>query len=448
MSLDRTRAPEAGPPRDPVIPAPRRARLDNGVRLAWVQRSHLPEVALSLVLPAGADAHPPESAGLASLMAKVLPEGAAGRTARDMAIWVDGLGAHLGVAVGYDAMVVRLHTLSEHLEEGLDVLAAGALEPAFLEAEVERCRAERLDAIRRYRDEPTEVAANVLAELLYADRPYGRLTRGRLNTVSGIDRRNLVAFHENRFSPEAATLVGCGDLPDEFAALVSSRFGDWSGAPVDSRPPAAISTADSPGIVLVDRPGSGQSEIRIGGIGIRRNDEREIAARVTNAILGGLFNSRLNMNLREDKGWTYGARSSLALRRSPGPITLRAAVETAVTANAVSEMMGEIEGLRAAPPAEAEMDTARGALTRSLPLRFQTNGQIASTLVEQSVYGLEDDYWSSFPAWIEGVSAEQVRETAVDLLDPRSLAVLVVGDAGAVRSGLERLGPVREKEPP
>ncbi|MCL7971367.1 MAG: insulinase family protein, partial [marine benthic group bacterium] len=412
------------------------------------RRDHLPEAALSLVLPAGADAHPTESAGLASLVAKVLPEGAAGRTARDMAIWVDGLGAHLGVAVGYDAMIVRLHTLSEHLEAGLDLLAAVALEPAFLDEEVERCRAERLDAIRRYRDEPAEVAADVLAELLYADHPYGRLTRGRLDSVARIDRDDLVAFHENRFSPEGALLVGCGDLPANFEDLVSGRFGGWSGPQADSRPPAAISTADSPGIVLVDRPGSGQSEIRIGGIGIRRNDEREIAARVTNAILGGLFNSRLNMNLREDKGWTYGARSSLSLRRSPGPVTLRAAVETAVTADAVREMMGEIEGLRSASPSEAEMETARGALTRSLPLRFQTNGQIAGTLVEQAVYGLEDDYWSRFPGRINLVSADQVREAAVHLLDPEALAVLVVGDAGAVRSGLERQGPVTEKEPP
>lgn len=448
MSLDRTRPPEAGSSADLTIPVPRRAALENGLRIAWVRRGRLPDATVSLVLPAGADAHPPESAGLASLMAKVLPEGAAGRSAREMAVWVDGLGAHLGVTVGYDAMIVRLHTLTEHLEEGLDVLAAVALDPTFLEAEVDRCRAERLDAIDRYRDEPAEVAADVLAERLYGSHPYGRLTRGRADTVEAIDREALASFHAQRFSPSAATLAACGDLPLDFEDLVAARLDSWSGPPVDSAPPPVGRPAEHLDIALVDRPGSGQSEIRIAGISVRRGDPDEIPARVTNAILGGLFNSRLNMNLREDKGWTYGARSTLSLRRSPGPVTLRAAVETAVTADAVREMLGEIDRMREAPPTGAEMDTARGALTRSLPLRFETNGQIAGALVEQSVYELADDYWNTFPDRIEAVSAAQVRQIAVRLLDPAALAVLVVGDADAVAPALAELGPVREEPVP
>ena len=416
--------------------------------LASVRRDRLPEVSLALVLSAGADSTATERAGLASLVAKVLPEGAAEKSAREMAAWLDGLGVRLGIDAGYDSMILRLHTLSEQLAPALNVLVAVATEPGFLDAEVHRCRSERLDAIRRSRDEPAEVAADVLAELVYGTHPYGRLTRGRADTVERLERVDLVEFHQTRFSPRAATLVACGDLPDGFEELVAARFGGWKGGDVDARPPAAITEIQKPGIVLMDRPGSGQSEIRIGGIGLRRGDPMEPAARVTNAILGGLFNSRLNMNLREDKGWTYGARSTLSLRRSSGPLTLRAAVETEVTAAAVREMLQEARGMRDTLPTSGEMRTAAGALTRSLPLRFETNGQIVDKIAEQVIYCLPDDYWTTFSPRIESVSRQEVRETAGRLLEPAGLAVLVVGDADSISSDLEALGTVTSHEVP
>ncbi len=448
MSVDRSRAPEAGVARALAIPRPGRHRLRNGMSLAWLRRDRLPEATLSLVLPAGANSKGADRVGLASLVAKVLPEGAAGRSAREMAVWLDGLGLQFRVAAGYDSLVLRVQTLSEQLEPALDALSTVALEPDFLADEVDRCRGERLDAIRRLRDEPAEVAADVLAELLYGDHPYGRLTRGREGTVERLDRADLVEFHARCFSPRVATLVACGDLPDDFSDLVADRFGAWRGVEVDRRAPATVRDVANPGIVLVDRPGSGQSEIRIGGIGLRRGDPDEPAARVTNAILGGLFNSRLNMNLREDKGWTYGARSTLSLRRSMGPLSLRAAVETEVTAAAVQEMLQEVRAMRESLPTEGEMRMAAGALTRSLPLRFETNGQIAATLVEQAVYGLPDDYWTTFSTRIKEVSRQQVQDLAVRMLDPEGLAILVVGDARAVLPDLEDLGPVTLREVP
>jgi zinc protease len=416
--------------------------------LAYVRRERLPEASLVLVFPGGADSTAPEHAGLASLAAKVLPEGAGKRNAREMATWLDGLGVYLGITAGYDSMILRLHTLSEELSQALDVLAAVATDPAFLDAEVDRCRGERLDAIRRSRDEPADVAADVLAELIFGSHPYGRLTRGRADTVERLQRADLVEFHRSRFSPRAATLVACGDLPEGFEDLVAARFAGWEGGEVDARPPTVAAEKPRPGIVIVDRPGSGQSEIRIGGIGLCRGDSAEPAARVTNAILGGLFNSRLNMNLREDKGWTYGARSSLSLRRSSGPLVLRAAVETEVTASAVHEMLQEVQRMRDTLPTEGEMRTAAGALTRSLPLRFETNGQIAETIAEQVVYGLPDEYWMTFSPRIEDVSQQKVQETACRLLDPAGLSVLVVGDVSSVSSDLEGLGPVTVREAP
>jgi len=448
VRFDRSKAPEAGT-RTLLEPVrPHRSRLDNGMGLVWVRRDRLPGVSLSLVLPAGADSVGVESAGIASLVGKLLPEGAAGRSAREMAFWIDGLGAQVGVTVGYDAMVLRVNTLSDLLEDVLDVLAAVALEPDFLPAEVERCRGERLDAIRRLRDDPADVAADVLAELMYGRHPYGRLARGRVASVERLGREDLVEFHLDRFAPGAATLVACGDLPEHFPDLVERRFGSWRGTAPAMDPPDAVSGPEMTGIVLVDHPGSRQSVIRIAGIGLHRGHPEEPSARVMNAILGGLFNSRINLNLRENKGWTYGARSTLSLRRSAGPLTMRAAVETGVTADAVKEMLGEALGLREAPPSEAEMETAAGALTRSLPLKFERNGQIAGSLADQVVYGLPDDYWTTFPGVIESVSRSDVHGIAARLLDPAQLTILVVGDKDAVRPEIEELGPVTLMDAP
>lgn len=448
MTVARSRVPEAGIPAPLSLPRPERRHLANGMVVASVRRGRLPEATLSLVLPAGAGSTGVDRAGLASLVAKVLPEGAAGHDARQMAEWLDGLGVRLGVTVGYDSMVLRLHTLSELLPAALEALVAVAVQPEFLEVEVSRCRDERLDAIRRARDEPADVAADVLCELLYGDHPYGRLTRGREGTIACMSRDDLVRFHARCFVPGAATLVACGDLPADFDRLVVEGFGGWEGGTVARGVDETVERALQPGIHLVDRPGSAQSEIRIAAVGLPRGGSDEPAARVANAILGGLFNSRLNMNLREDKGWTYGARSGLSLRRYRGPVTLRAAVESRWTGPAVREMLAEVDRLRESPPLEAEMRTAGGALTRSLPLRFETNGQIARSLVEQVVYGLPDDYWDTFGSRIEGVEPEQVREIVARLLNPADLVVLVVGDAEAVLAGLEEAGPVALREAP
>ncbi len=440
--LDRSTPPPAGAaPRIPAL-RPERHQLPGGLHLAWIPRPALPEAALRLVIPAGADSHGPDSAGLASLVGSLLLEGAAGRTSRDMADWIDGFGAGVSIAVRYDAVVVRVHTLAEHLAGILDVLAAITLRPDFPEHEVSRVRGEQVDRIRRLRDDPDEVAADAVAELLYGEHPYGRLTRGRLDTVGRIDRGQVAAFHRSRFGPGGSSLVASGDLPTSFARLVEERFDTVVGPAPSAAPPATPDRPAQVGTVLIDRPGSRQSVIRIAGLGLARGDETEWPSRMMNAILGGLFNSRLNLNLREEKGWTYGARSALHLRRSPGPILLRSSVQSDVTAAAVAEMRRELQRMRLEPPSRTELDTAAGALTRSLPLRFETSSHVAEGLVEQVVYGLADDYWTRFPSSIEAVTAEDVLQVAERYLDPDRLVTLVVGDADEVAPALERLGPL------
>ena len=448
MIFDRSRPPRPQPERPLPVHPQVRLQLANGIDLTHVHHGVLPGVMLAIALPAGSASVGVSRAGLASLVARVIPEGAGGRDSREMAVWLDRIGAQLTVSAGYDSMVLRLHTLTESLEPALDALAAVCMAPDFPEAEVERCRGERLDAIRRARDEPSEVASDLIAELMFGEHPYGRLSRGRESTVEGLERRDLAAFHAERFDPRSAVLVAGGRLPPDFEEQVTSRFGSWSAGGGEAASPGDVAGVDSPSIVLVDRPGSRQSEIRIGGIGLRRGDPQEAALRVANAILGGLFNSRLNLNLREEKGWTYGARSSLSLRRARGPIVLKAAVETGATAAAIREMFSEVSRLGEERPSPGEMRTAAGALTRSLPLRFETSAQIVGRIVEERVYGLPPDYWQRFSAMIEAVQPEQVRAVSSRLLSPAAMSVVVVGDAAAVRSDLESLGTVQVRPEP
>jgi len=446
--MDRSSPPVPRPEVDLRLPQPERHRLPDGPCVVWIPRSGLPAVSLRFVVPAGTDGHDPEAAGLAALTGSLLTEGAAGRTSTDLADWIDGLGMSIGVSVRYDAAVVRAHALTEHLPEALDVLSAVALRRDFPRHGVDRVRDDRLDRIRQLRDDPDDVAADVLAELLYDGHPYGRLPRGRIATVERLRREDVVAFHEARYSPAAATLIACGEVPESFPDLIAGRFTGGRGPSTATLPPPAPARSPTTGFALVDRPGSHQSGIRIGSIGLARGAADECAARMMNALLGGVFNSRLNLNLRERRGWTYGARSALHLRRGPGPLILSAAVQTEVTAAAVTEMLEEAGRLRDSPAAAEEMATAAGALTRSLPLRFETTTHLAEALVEQVVYGLPDDYWSGFAASIRAVTAGELQEAARRYLDPERLVSLVVGDASRVGPDLARLGPVALHTPP
>jgi zinc protease len=448
MTRDRSTPPVAGAP--PVLRplAPERCRLKNGLDVMTLRRGTIPEIALRLVVPAGAGSPPVGLPGTASLVGRLLTEGAGGRDAREMATWIDGLGVDVTAGVGYDAATVRMHALSELCDEALDLLATLVKSPDFPPSEVERVRAERVDRLRRMRDDPDHVAADLLAELLYDDLPYGRHTWGRPNSVEAIDRERVEAYHGERYVPGGASLVAVGDIPAGFTEMAAERFGDWMGETSGFAPPPSPEAPATLSTVFVDRPGSQQSVIRIAGIGLARGSVDEPRARVMNALLGGLFNSRLNLNLREDKGWTYGARSSLDMRRSAGPLTVRASVETAVTADAIAQMRQEIHRLCESSPSEAEMRTAAGSLTRSLPLRFETASQVAGKLVEQIVYGLADDYWARLVEDIRALTPAEVRDAAARYLNPARLVTLVIGDAEVVIPELEALGPVQVRDAP
>lgn len=446
-TVDRTVRPPAGPARPLVLPDFERLDTVGALPVWFARRPGVPEVSLRLVVEAGASEEPGPAAGLAELTTRLLTEGTAERDAQAMARWLDRLGVGFGASAGYAVALLSLHTLTGVLEEALDFLADVVRRPAFPDAEVTRIRSERLDEIERERDEPAIVANHALISELYGDGVYGRPVGGTRDTVATLDAPAIRAFHEGRYRPGRGFLIACGDVePGRVARAISARFGDWEGdvpAPfVPAAPPATGRRA-----ILIDRPGSAQAEVRVGTVGVPYGTPDHHAIVLANAVLGGLFNSRVNMNLREDKGWTYGARTSFRFRRGPGPFVARTAVETEVTGPAFQEILDEIERMRVDLVSDEELELARHALTLSLPLQFETPAQITRKVSRQRIYGLPEDYWERFRERLEAVTAAEVRKACRTYLDPARLVLLAVADAKTAMPAMEALGEVRIRPP-
>ena len=442
--LDRSRPPVLGPPPEIRLPTYHRFGLSSGLRVLAVPHDDLPEVAVELLLPVSTADDPPDLGGLAMLTARALSEGTRRKSAREVAEVFDDLGASFSVDVTPDAAVLSLECLEPVLSDALALLVEVLTEPAFDPAEVSRLRDERLDEIARGLDEPRVVASLRLLEAIFGpDHPYGRPEGGRKETVERLDAEALRRFHAETFRPRGSTLILVGDVrPDDLPPRLEKLFAPWNAPDARRTTVPAQPEGSARGVLAVQRPQSPQSEIRLGGIGIDRKHADYFAFKVMNAILGGLFNSRINMNLREEKGWTYGAYTRFETHHRAGPIYATTAVDGAVTGDAVAEILREIEGLRSALPRPDEFQLAKNALSLSLPRLLETPAQVAAQVAEQLVYGLPDDYWERYIDEIGRVTREDVLRVARRYLRPEAWATVVVGDVEPHLPVLAGLGDV------
>jgi zinc protease len=430
--LDRVlERPVPGTPPRPRPPHPDRWTLPNGLRVLAVRRPSLPQVALRVVLPAGAAADPAGGEGLASLVGHLLTEGTEGYSSEELNRRLDGLGAALTVQVGHDFAEVDLLLLGETLEEGVELLAEVLVRPTFPDVELDRVRAETLDALEARLDEPGNVADDRLADELFGEaHPYARLPLGTADGVTATRREALLDFHRRHYRPGGAVLVVAGDFdPPHLRDLLESSFAGWTGEarrpayPPDPPPPSG---AGAP--LYVGWPEAMQSEIRIGGPGMQRASSDWIPAAVANYLLGGsTITGRLGANLREDKGWTYGVRSGFSAALRPGGWAVETAVDAEVTDAAIGEIFTELTRFLAEPVPADELRRAKDALILSLPRAFETPGRIVSRIATVEVFGLPDDYWDTFPDRVESVGREDVLRVAHAYFDPAKLVALAVG---------------------
>ncbi|MCL5288001.1 MAG: insulinase family protein [Acidobacteria bacterium] len=445
----RQQTPKPGPAHALNIPVPQTFQLANGLTVILSERKGLPVVAANLVVKSGSDSNPPDKPGLANFAVAMLDEGTATRNALQIADEVARLGGTLGTGSSTDASFVTMRSLKKNFAALLDIAADVVLRPSLPEEEIERERKVRTGQLVQESDNPGIIASRVTAAALYgAQHPYGFREIGTLQGIKSITREDMLAFWKQNFVPNNAALVVAGNISAvELKALAEKVFTSWQkGTP--ARPALGNPKSTNARLILVDKPGAPQTEIRVVRVGAPRSSPDFAALSVMNNILGGLFSSRINMNLREEHGYTYGAFSAFIFRRSAGPFLVGSGVRTDVTAPAVSEALKEIRGMTTDPPTREEMNRSRDSLVRSIPGDFETSGSAAGSYSNIYIYDLGLDYYAKYPAKIMGVTSADAQAVAKKYFVPGELIVIAVGDRAKIEPELAKLnlGPVEIRD--
>ncbi len=444
--IDRTVMPTGQPARAFRLPVPRRARLANGLSVMVVEKPDLPLVAFGILLDSGAVADPLERPGLAHMTASMLLEGTTTRTSQQIAEEMEFMGAHLISEASREYVLVSTETLTSQWSAALAIMADVVRDPTFPPEEIERLRKERLTDLRRIHDNPTNIAMRASRALLYGPQSrYGHPVTGIVESIEAMTQEELVAHFRGHYCPENATLLVVGDVTmDEAISRAEELLGDWrsyDGQPAasEARPEGVPLTPTT--IYLADKPGSAQSVIRAGHLIIPRLHPDYYATSLLNYVFGGQFSSRLNMNLRQARGYSYGYFSSIDWFRGPSALLVGGAVQTNVTRESVAETLKEFADIRGQRPVtEEEFRAARDGILRGLPSHFETQVQVLHQLCQLAVFGLPETYFAEFPDRLQEVGLEDVRRAAREVVHDDQLKVLVVGDRQAIEPGLRDLG--------
>lgn len=437
----RATPPQAGPTPRVTLPRGESFRLPNGLTVIHHRNPALPLVSSQLVIRSGGAANPDRLPGLAGFTAQMLEEGTSTRSAPQIADEIARLGAFLDTGSSDDVSTVSLLSLRTTFARALAVVADIVQRPAFPVAEIERQRLDRLGALTQQREDPETVAALAAAGALFGPghpKGYGQL--GLEAAIRATTRDDIAGFWKRHYVPSNAALVITGDITRaEAEALAREHFGAWPAAAApDAAPGAARPTKAR--LVLVDQPDSGQTALQVACMGPPRDTPDFPALQVMNAALGGLFSSRLNNNLRETRGYTYGVYSHFDYDRHPAPFSVEASVQQDATGESVREILREIALLREAPLPDAELAAARNAQLLSLPGQFETNADVGASLTELFVYGLPDDYYDGLARRLAEVGAADVQEAARRWLDPDRMVVVAVGERRRILPQLQKLG--------
>lgn len=440
-ATDRSTAPRPTEPRPYTFPHITRTTLPNGLRVLVSENRNAPLVSLRALVRSGADHDTAQTAGLASLVAEMLDEGAGPRDAIRLAEDVGLLGGSLGTGADWDATYVSLDVLSRNTEPSLSILGDVTARATLPPEELERVRAERLNDLLQQRNEPSAIAGKRFASLLYGTGAYGNSVSGNPDSVERITIDDVRRFYAQHYIPNHSSIVVSGDIdPARAVELVSATLSNWQPGTEPARPTVTPKPIDTSRIYIIDRPQAVQSEIRIGHLGVPRSCEDYFPLSVMNAIFGGVFNSRINLNLRERHGYTYGARSQFAFRRQSGPFVVAAPVRNEVTKESVTEMLSELRRIRTGDLEDAEMNDTKNYLMGVFPATVQTASDIASRLIDMELYGLPEDYFDRYRENIAAVTKEDITRVAEKYLDPDRILIVVVGNAKDIREPLGGLG--------
>ena len=440
-AVDRSGLPPLRPVPPFTFPAVTRSALSNGLRVWTARHTVVPMTGLLLLVRRGASSDPVGREGLSATTIDMLDEGVESLSAIEIHKELQRIGAQLDTDVGADAMLVGLTSLSRFTGRALAFLADMIVRPALREEDFARVRQQRLNRLVQLRDMPGVIAERAFARLLFGRTSYGHTPLGNEASLGAMTVDDVREYHRRAIRPEDATLVAVGDLDHEtIRSLAERAFGGWTG----SGEPLSPRDAELPHparLNLVTRAGAPQSELRIGHVGVSRFTPDYHALIAANMVLGGQYVSRVNLNLRQDKGITYGVRTAFEFRRRPGPFMLSVSVDRAATALAISESFKEIADIRNARPVTGdELAVGVAALTRGYAKNFETFDQVARAIAQLSLFDLPESFYSEFVPRIEALTPEDVTQAAARHLDPSQLTTLIVGDVDATSQEFGRLG--------
>ena len=441
---DWTKTPE--PTTEPTFKAPvaQKLKLKNGVQLLVFENHKLPIVSLALVVPgAGTAADPKGKGGLASFTADLLDEGAGGLSAIGIAEETDRLGASIGIGADTDAAFVSVSTLAKTLDQTVDLATKLVTQPAFDDKEADRVHGDRTTSLELRRDRPREVAQLVLAGAIYGPQSaYGHPGSGVREEFKDITVADARAFYQEHWNPSVMTLVVAGDVDAKaLQAKLDAGLGVWK--PAGAKKPAKIAAPAAKAasrLLLVDRAGAAQSDVRIGLLGPDRKDARFFAFEVYRTTLGDGFTSRLVQRLREQLGITYGAKAGMDWRIAKGPFVISTAIVTAATGQGIGETLKMVDELTTTDIPAAELDKSKQNMIRALPARFETNASTADAFADLALQGLPIDWYTRYADGIRKVTAKDVKAAAKALVPTKSLFIAIVGDMSKVRADLDKLG--------
>ncbi|MBA2339981.1 MAG: insulinase family protein [Pyrinomonadaceae bacterium] len=434
--------PQPAPDPEFNLPPLNRFRLSNDLDVLLVEHRALPVVTMNMVVKAGAGSDPSSRAGIASFTADMLDEGTERRNALEISDELAALGARLGTGAGWDASIATLLTLTKHLDQALDVYGDVIASPAFPATDLERVRATRIAALQQRRDNATIIAETIFPQLLYGrDHAYGHPMIGDADSLRSISKQDVSNFHATFHRPNNSTLVVVGDTQaDQLIPKLEASFASWHAAEKIEPTADDIPSAQQRGLYLIDRPGAAQSVIVTGRVAVARSTPDYFPLLLLNTILGGQFTSRINLNLREDKGYTYGARTAFSFRRAEGPFIASASVHTHTTVEAVREIIKELRDVRGSRPVtNEELEFAKKGIIRGLPRGFETPAQVADRMTDIALYDLPMDYFDNYIESVRAVKIDDINRVAQKYLDTSEMITLVVGDRAVVETNLRAL---------
>jgi len=447
VTVDRSRLPLPGADRPFHFPRIARRSLPNGLELRAVRHRSVPVVSVVLLVPGGSAVDPHDGHGLVSITAGLLDEGSRGQSALEIADRVARIGGDLDIEVGMDAVVVGLATLDRFFETGLALVHEVVTAPNLANDDFNRIRNLRLERLKQLKDHAAAIAERAFARVLYDSHPYGHLSLGSETALAALTVDSARALHAAMFTPEGSTLIVVGDRAEEELLDVAAKmFEPWRAAASPMTIDRAAGLAPPPGsplapLAVIARPGAAQSELRIGHVCAPRSTPDYPNLLILNTILGGDFVSRLNLNLRESKGYTYGVRTGFNLRRGVGPFVMQTSVGTDVTGAAVREALTEIRAIADSRPAtNDEVLQAFASLSKGYPRGFETAGQVARSVAQLALHDLPDTYFEEFVPRLAQVTADDVSAAARQYLTPGKMSTVIVGDLDKIHGSLPGLG--------